>query len=250
MVLFGVPLLMKIRLDKFLSSQLNISRNDAKKMLKNHFVKVNDSLILKADYQVDTDIDSVFCQGQKISYNQFVYIMLNKPKGVVSSTDDNRDITVIDILPDDMKRCGLFPAGRLDKDTTGFVLITDDGDFAHKILSPSHHVMKTYIVDVSSILSDEDIARFLEGMKTQKDSFKPAELRYLGKSEESENYSYEIKITEGKYHQIKRMFAAVGNKVIELRRIAIGEMFIDETLQPGEARFLTSEERDKIKICN
>ncbi len=241
---------MKIRLDKFLSSQLNISRNDAKKMLRSHCVKVNGAVILKADYQIETESDIVCCSGRRISFSEHVYIMLNKPKGVVSSTDDNRDITVIDILPDDMKRSGLFPAGRLDKNTTGFVLITDDGEFAHDILSPSHHVMKTYIVEVPEALSDDDIDRFLEGMKTAKDTFKPAQLRYLGKNETSLNHEYEIKISEGKYHQIKRMFAAVGNKVIELRRIAIGDVYIDDTLEAGQARYLSDEEAKKIKIVN
>ncbi len=237
---------MKIRLDKFLSSQLNISRNDAKKILKRQAVKVNDLVVTKSDFQVDTVSDKVFFEGKAVSYVEFVYIMMNKPKGIVSSTDDNNDLTVIDILPDEMKRSGLFPAGRLDKDTTGFMLITDDGEFAHNILSPSHHVIKTYEVEVADLLNREQENRFLDGMKVSKDTFKPAQLKLLGKSDDNVNYKYEIKITEGKYHQIKRMFSAVGNPVIELKRIGIGGLFLDKCLAPGEVKYLSENEINKI----
>ncbi len=230
---------MKIRLDKFLASQLNISRNDAKKLIKKHAVKINSSVALKPEIAIDTDKDVVYFEGQRIQFAEHIYIMMNKPAGVVSSTDDNRDITVIDILPDSLKRNGLFPAGRLDKDTTGFMLITDDGEFAHNILSPSHHVVKTYVVTVENLLTSEQVNRFLEGMKVSKDKFKPAELKLL---ENSTAVKYEIRITEGKYHQIKRMFSAVGNPVIKLHRTAIGGLKLDDTLMPGDARLLSENE--------
>ncbi len=238
---------MKIRLDKFLSSQLNISRNDAKKALRNHSVRVNGTVAVKSDMQIDTDSDTVSFEGKRIDYARYVYIMMNKPKGVVSSTDDNRDLTVIDILPEEMKRSGLFPAGRLDKDTVGFMLITDDGEFAHNILSPAHHVIKTYEVTVGEKLNSEQEKRFLEGMKVSKDTFKPALLKLLGASSDNNGYIYEIKITEGKYHQIKRMFAAVGNPVLELKRVAIGGLRLDEALPPGSARYLSCEDIKEIK---
>ena len=238
---------MKIRLDKFLSSQLNITRNDAKKLLKKQAVSVNNSVVTKSDIQIDTDTDDVIFEGKTVVFAEHFYIMMNNPKGVVSSTDDNKDITVIDILPDEMKRNGLFPAGRLDKDTTGFMLITDDGEFAHDILSPARHVVKTYEVIVAEKLSPEQESRVLEGMKVSKDTFKPAILKYDSRSESNKCYKYEIKITEGKYHQIKRMFSAVGNPLLELKRIAIGGLYLDESLAPGEVKYLSDDDIKRIK---
>ena len=235
-----------VRLDKFLSSQLNISRSDSKKLLKKKCVTVNGSVVVASDMSIDASSDVVAVHGEKIEYNRYYYIMLNKPKGVVSATNDINDVTVIDILPEEMKRNGLFPAGRLDKDTTGFVLITDNGGFAHDILSPSHHVKKTYYVDVTEMLSDDDIKRFLDGMMIGDELFKPAELRFLQKADNG-LFRYEIKIVEGRYHQIKRMFASVGHPVIELFRFAIGQLEIDSSLLPGEARFITADELKLIK---
>lgn len=231
-----------IRLDKFLSSQLNISRSDAKKLIKKNSVTVNGTAVKNADYSFDPHNNSVGVAGKVIEYNKYVYIMLNKPKGVVSATTDTEEKTVIDILPDSFIRSGLFPAGRLDKNTTGFVLITDDGDFAHRILSPAHHVKKTYIAETESELSDEDKEVFLKGMKIGNEIFKPAEIRYTGKNLRNDLFSYEIKIVEGRYHQIKRMFSFVGHPVIELRRIMIGNLVLDPTLELGQARYITDKE--------
>ncbi len=237
----------KIRIDKFLSSQLNISRTDAKKLLKKKSVSVNDVPITKADTEVITDRDAVKVYGKFVEYKEFVYIMMNKPKGVVSSTEDGRDVTVIDILPESLKRAGLFPAGRLDKDTTGFVLITDNGSFAHDILSPSHHVKKTYVVGVKGLVNEADEQKFFNGMLIGDELFKPSELKYLSYSDEDNLHYYEIKIVEGRYHQIKRMFASVGNPVCELRRTHIGGLALDSRLMPGESRELTLKELELIK---
>lgn len=236
----------KIRLDKYLSSQLNISRSDSKKLLKKKCVTVNGEVVVSADMIIDAVKDCVAVYGKKIEYIRFFYIMLNKPKGVVSASTDSSEVTVIDILPDEMKRSGLFPAGRLDKDTTGFVLITDDGEFAHDILSPSHHVQKTYIAEIANKLSEEDEKRFSDGMKIGDEFFKPAELQFLSKIDNG-HFLYEIKIVEGRYHQIKRMFAAVSNPVLELSRKAIGRLELDSVLMPGEARFITEDELGRIK---
>ncbi len=236
-----------LRLDKFLSSQLNISRTDAKKLLRQKGVKVNGNSVIKGEFQLDTENDTVTVNGKSVEYKEYIYIMLNKPKGVVSATEDSDDVTVIDILPDSLKRSGLFPAGRLDKNTTGFVLITDNGAFAHDILSPSHHVPKTYIVDVEREVTADEFRLFEDGMLIGDELFKPAKLRFLENNAVNNAFRYEIIIVEGRYHQIKRMFGSTGNPVIELERIAIGKLALDRSLQPGEARELTESDIDLLK---
>ncbi len=231
----------RIRLDKFLSSQLNISRSDAKRLLKRNAVTVNGDCEKSGDVSVSAAEDIVCVNGKQVVYNKFVYIMLNKPKGIVSASSDNKDMTVIDILPEELKRSGLFPAGRLDKDTIGFVLITDDGEFAHNILSPSHHVPKTYLVEVAHLLDDSQLMRFREGMIIGEELFKPAKLKFSQKLDNN-NFLYEISIVEGRYHQIKRMFASAGAPVLELKRISIGGLVLDPTLPEGASRLITREE--------
>ncbi len=237
----------KIRLDKFISSQLNISRNDAKKLIRKSSVNVNGILEKNCDCAVDTSSDTVIVNGKQINYKEHLYIMMNKPSGVVSSTDSPGDITVIDILPDNLKRQGLFPAGRLDKDTIGFMLITDDGEFAHSILSPSRHVEKTYIADVKRELTSEEIKRFTEGMLIGTELFKPAGIKYAEFDTDNNSHKYEVKIIEGRYHQIKRMFISCDNPVVRLKRIAIGKLYLDDALLPGEAREISDEELNLIK---
>lgn len=237
----------KIRLDKFLSSQLNISRTDAKKLLKQRTVCVNGRAVIKGDMQIDTDSDRVTASGKELFYKEFIYIMLNKPKGVVSATEDGNDPTVIDILPENLKRNGLFPAGRLDKNTTGFVFITDNGAFAHDILSPAHHVPKTYIVDVEREVTRDEAEKFRKGMMIGAELFKPAELKFISKSAATGNFRYEIIITEGRYHQIKRMFGSTGNPVVELERIAIGNLPLDSSLSYGEAKELTESDIELLQ---
>ncbi len=237
-----------IRIDKFLSSQLNISRSDAKKLLRQKGVKVNNSIIVKGEFQFDCVKDIVTVNGKKIDYKEFVYIMLNKPKGVVSATEDPSDVTVIDILPEDLKRSGLFPAGRLDKNTTGFVLITDNGSFAHEILSPSHHVPKTYIVDVEREVTEDEYRCFTEGMLIGDELFKPAKLKFLEMNADNNAFRYEIIIVEGRYHQIRRMFGCTGNPVIELERVAIGNLPLDRNLELGEAKELSETDIDLLKM--
>ena len=236
----------KIRLDKFISSQLNITRSEAKKLIKSKSVSINNNSKVKADAQIDTTVDSVSVNGKKIEYKEYVYIMLNKPKGVVSATEDPTDVTVIDILPDKMKRTGLFPAGRLDKNTTGFVLITDNGNFAHNILSPAHHVPKTYLVDVEREVTEAEYRKFFDGMIIGDEHFKPVELEFIEIVESSGCFRYKIIITEGRYHQIKRMFGSTGNPVVELERIAIGGLPIDPALEYGQAKELFESDIDLL----
>lgn len=226
----------KLRLDKFLSQQLAISRTDAKKLLKSGSVTLNGKGVKAGDTQFDAKKETVCVNGKPVEYKKHLYIMLNKPKGVVSASVSPDEKNVIDLVPEELQRNGLFPAGRLDKDTTGFILITDDGEFAHDILSPSKHIPKTYITVLEREVLAEEFALFEEGMELGDIVLKPASLKKVAE------LTYEIVITEGRYHQIKRMFAKTGNKVNELRRIKMGSLALDETLAEGECRELTAEE--------
>lgn len=212
--------------------------------MKNSKVFVNSKCISDPGFKADPETDDITVDGKKFGYSEHVYIMLNKPKGVVSASRSPGEKTVVDLVPPELKRNGLFPAGRLDKDTTGFVLITDDGDFAHEILSPKKHVIKTYIAELDRAIEPENLEKFRSGV-TLEDGYEclPAEIKIL--SDDGKNV--EIKLREGKYHQIKRMAAACGSHVNELHRCAMGELFLDEKLVQGECRLLTADELAMIK---
>ncbi|MBO5290982.1 MAG: rRNA pseudouridine synthase [Clostridia bacterium] len=235
----------KERIDKLIASQGLLSRNDVKTMIKRGEVSVNGVVIKDSSVKVSYE-DDIVVNGKPLKQTEFTYIMLNKPKGVVSASEDKRDKTVVDILPDELKRKNLFPAGRLDKDTTGFCLITDDGDFAHRILSPSRHVDKTYIATVDKKIN------FANARKAFKDGIVLADGTVLLSADlellsDDDNQSFKVVIKEGKYHQVKRMFASLGTTVIELKRISIGGLALDDNLEEGEARLLTAEELSKIE---
>ncbi len=235
----------KERIDKLIASQGLLSRNDVKTMIKRGEVSVNGVVIKDSSVKVSYE-DDIVVKGKPLKQTEFTYIMLNKPKGVVSASEDKRDKTVVDILPDELKRKNLFPAGRLDKDTTGFCLITDDGDFAHRILSPSRHVDKTYIATVDKKIN------FFNARKAFKDGIVLADGTVLLSADlellsDDDNQSFKVVIKEGKYHQVKRMFASLGTTVIELKRISIGGLVLDDNLEEGEARLLTAEELSKIE---
>ena len=235
----------KERLDKLIASQGLLSRNDVKTMVKRGEVSVNGAIVKDSSVKVSYE-DDIKIKGESLSQTEYVYIMLNKPKGVVSASEDKRDKTVVDILPDELKRKNLFPAGRLDKDTTGFSLITDDGDFAHRILSPARHVDKTYIATVSDKIDFAKAKKaFSDGVVLGDGTvLLSAQLELI---EEKENQIFKVVIKEGKYHQIKRMFASLGTSVIELKRIAIGGLALDFSLKEGEARVITEEELEMIE---
>ncbi|MBQ9506224.1 MAG: rRNA pseudouridine synthase [Clostridia bacterium] len=235
-----------IRLDKFLSSQLGCSRTDAKKLLREKRITVNGVVAVKGDLLLEPDTSAVCKDGQRIQYEKFVYIIQNKPAGVVSASSAPGDVTVIDILPASMKRKDLFPAGRLDRDTTGLMLITDDGAFAHEILSPAHHVEKTYLVTLERKVTLSEASRIEAGLVTDEENYKPAVLRPVDTA--AEQPRYEIVLTEGRYHQIKRMFAFFGNRVCALHRTKIGGLALPESLAPGESRKLTPGEVQQIKL--
>lgn len=228
------------RIDKIISENLCISRKDAKNLISTSRVKVDGIICKKSDEKVD-DSSTIEVDNKKINCMKNIYIMLNKPKGIVSASEDTRDKTVVDILPEEYKRKNIFPAGRLDKDTVGFVLITDDGDFAHRILSPKNHIQKTYVAQIEKNLSDEDIEKFENGITLGDGTVcLSAKVRML------EDNLAEIKIVEGRYHQVKRMFASLGNKVVSLKRTSMGKLKLDENLAEGECRLLNKEELDLI----
>lgn len=235
----------KERLDKLIASQGLLSRNDVKSMVKRGEVSVNGVIVKDSAVKVSYE-DDIKIKGECLLQTEFTYIMLNKPKGVVSASEDKRDKTVVDILPDELKRKNLFPAGRLDKDTTGFSLITDDGDFAHRILSPAKHVDKTYIAEVSEKIDFKKAEQaFREGVVLADGTvLLSARLELL---EDDEKQIFKVIIKEGKYHQIKRMFASLGTSVTELKRIAIGGLFLDSSLKEGEARIISESELELIE---
>ena len=233
------------RLDKIIASQGKYSRSEVKKLVKAGLVRVNGSVVKSSDIKCDVNTDEIIVDGVTLNYKKHIYIMLNKPKGVISATEDASQKTVIDLVPPELKRAGLFPAGRLDGDTTGFVLITDDGDFAHKILSPKNHIFKTYFARLQHELTVSDIETLEKGITLADGTIlKEAKVEIV---ENSETPLIKIMICEGKYHQVKRMFAATGNKVIELHRSKMGELELDSNLKPGECREITPEELIKVQ---
>lgn len=229
------------RLDKILSTQLNISRTDAKQMIKKGRVSVNGIPAKSGDVKV-ADADIVAVDGNEISYSRFVYIMMNKPKGVISASEGKGEKTVVDLVPSDMQRRGLFPAGRLDKDTTGFVLLTDDGEFAHSILAPSRHIDKTYVVTLDKPVTPEVVQDFRSGMELNGERLLQADAEII-----SEDATVcRVVLRQGLYHQIKRMFKKHGLTVLELKRVKMGNLPLDDSLLPGECRYLSQKELDLI----
>ncbi len=231
------------RLDKILATQNLGSRKDAGTMIRRGAVAVNGNVVKKADFKVDTQLDAVTVNGESLMIKEFIYLMMNKPAGVLSAARDTRAQTVVDLLQPSLKRRGLFPAGRLDKDTEGLLIITDDGVFAHRMLAPKSHVFKRYEAVLAAPVTTGDIKKFEKGVVLNDMTCLPAELKVLT---EGENPLVLVKIREGKFHQVKRMFLALNNEVLKLKRVQIGELRLDETLAPGEARELTEAEIDAI----
>lgn len=230
------------RLDKIISRQLNITRSQARELIKSGAVQVNDMSVTKCDAKFG-DGDAFTVDGRDIGNEKFVYIMMNKPKGVISASDGKGEKTVVDILPENMKRRGLFPAGRLDKDTTGFVLITDDGTLAHDILSPKNHIDKTYIACLDKPCDEDTVRDFRRGMTLNGEKLIEAEIAPVNK-----DYTVaKVVLRQGLYHQVKRMFKKHGITVTELKRIAMGDVELDSALGEGECRYLTKNEINLLK---
>ena len=234
-----------MRLDKLLSNLGFGSRKEVKQLLKSGSVKVNDTVVKDAKMHVDPVNEIVTLNGERIEYREFVYLMMNKPPGVLSATEDTRDETVIDLLQIEDQVYNPFPVGRLDKDTEGLLLITNDGQLSHRLLSPKKHVLKTYFAVIEGEVTERDIDAFKKGV-TLEDGYltKPGELKILKSGITSD---IELTITEGKFHQVKRMFEAVGKRVVYLKRLSMGSLLLDETLELGEYRELTDEEVQMLK---
>ncbi|MFC7393579.1 pseudouridine synthase [Scopulibacillus cellulosilyticus] len=233
-----------MRIDKLLANMGYGSRKDVKKLLKQGAVIVNECIVKDSKQHVMPDKDEIYVNDEPVIYNEFAYFMLNKPKGVISATEDESQKTVLDLLKPKDAIHHLFPVGRLDKNTTGLLLITNDGQLAHQLLSPKHHVEKTYIAHISGVVTEEDVKYFRKGVKLE-DGYVtlPSQLEIINSAAISE---VKITITEGKFHQIKRMFLAVGKKVIDLKRLTMGPLVLDEKLKQGEYRPLTKEEIEKL----
>ncbi len=230
------------RIDKVICNQLGYTRKETKRILHKKRVEVNGNIIVDSDYKVDIEKDKITIDNKPLEVKEYVYLILNKPKGYVSATKDNKDKTVLELVPEEYLHRDLFPAGRLDKDTTGLMLITDDGVFAHEILSPKKHIKKSYLVVIDNKITEKMVKDFSKGIELKEGLTKPAELKIL------ESNTGIVTLTEGKYHQIKRMFLKEGSKVIELKRICMGNLCLPEDLTEGEIRELTKEELSQIKL--
>lgn len=238
-----------MRLDKYLAHALNITRKNSRILIKDNQIRVNKIIITDPGYYINEDIDEVFYTDNKINYHEFIYLMLNKPSGVISATKDDVHTTVIDILGDEYKHSNLFPVGRLDIDTEGLLLITNNGKLNHFLTSPNHDVTKKYYAKIDGVVTESDIHFFKNGMwlndgKGEKYFTKPAILEIIKSGSISEVY---VLITEGKFHQVKKMFHSVGKEVIYLKRVMMKEISLDHDLQPGQYRKLTEEEINKLK---
>ena len=220
-----------MRLDKFFASQSLASRKEVKELVKKGLVKINGIPARSSDMTITPEEDVILLNGKAISYKEHIYIMMNKPQGVVSATEDNLHATVLDLVPPELFRKGLFPAGRLDKDTTGMVLITNDGTLSHRILSPKKHIPKYYIVKLAESFQEDYVRQFAEGVIIDGgEKCLPAKVKRFPDCEKTAF----IELHEGKYHQIKRMFSAVENSVEKLCRIQMGGLLMPEKLAIGE----------------
>lgn len=230
------------RLDKIISSTGRWSRREVKELIRAGRVSVNGIPPKSAEEKAERDTAVILVDGEPVTAARFTYLMLNKPAGLVSATEDVAEKTVLSLLPKHLQKIGLFPAGRLDKDTVGLLLLTNDGELAHRLLAPKSHVDKTYRVRVDGIWNESDCAAFREGV-TLADGYTclPAGLELLGESEAL------VTLREGKYHQIKRMCASRGKPVIFLKRLTFGTLTLDESLAEGEWRELTAEELESLR---
>jgi len=231
------------RLDKIISSQFNISRSIARTEIRRGKVSVGGQVIRDFSQQFDPENLEITYLGQPLDYKKNIYIIMNKPRGVLSASTDKSRETVVDLVKEDLKRNNLFPVGRLDKDTTGLLLITDDGDFAHRVISPKKNITKTYLAELDGKVTEEMIKIFAQGVTLADGTVcRKAELTAL------QDNNAIIKITEGKYHQIKRMFGTVGLGVNSLHRMALGSLYLPKDLNYGDSRELTKAELEAIFV--
>ena len=235
-----------MRLDKFLVACAVGSRTEVKNFLKSGRVTVNGKKEKSAKLQIDEETDEICFDGQKLDYEEFVYYMMNKPQGVISATEDPKHKTVLDLLDDYARAKEVFPVGRLDIDTHGLLLLTNDGKLAHALLSPKRHVDKTYLAQVKGIMTDTDVETFAKGIPLKDFTCQPAKLELVSVDTEKEESLIRVTIAEGKFHQVKRMVAYCGKEVVDLQRLTMGTLTLDEDLKRGEWRRLSKEELEGL----
>ncbi len=229
------------RLDKILASQGLGSRKEVGQWIRRGLVQVNGEVVRRPEQKADPETDAVCLEGKPVTVKKHLYLMMNKPAGVLSAARDPRTPTVVDLLPEPLRRRGLFPAGRLDKDTTGLLLLTDDGDWVHRVISPKSHVYKLYEAVLDAPAEEADAEAFAKGIPLKDFTCLPARLHLP-----QEGNTARVEVCEGKFHQVKRMFAARGKTVLQLRRLRVGGLWLDPSLKPGEIRELTEKERELI----
>ena len=237
-----------MRLDKYLVDCGVGSRTEVKQVLKQKKIQVNGKVETSAKLHIDPDKDQVTYLGESFFHEEFVYYLLNKPKGVISATEDDHHQTVLDLLDDTARRKEVFPVGRLDIDTHGLLLLTNNGKLAHAMLSPKKHVDKVYRAQVAGIMTPEDVVRFKEGIELKDFTTLPADLEILEVDREADSCLVQIRIAEGKFHQVKRMVAACGKEVTDLERISMGPLSLDSNLEIGDWRRLNDSELRSISI--
>ena len=236
-----------MRLDKYLSDMGAGTRSELKKEIRKSGAVVDGTVVKDPGFSVSESSNVIF-RGSEVANEEYVYYMLNKPAGIISASEDGREETVVDLISEP-KRRDLFPVGRLDRDTEGLLLITNDGALSHRLLSPKHHVDKVYFVRVSGILTENDAGLFRDGLVlTDGLECLPADLEILSVSDDDYVSEAEITIREGKFHQVKRMFASIGSEVIYLKRLSMGPISLDPGLAPGEYRRLTPEELTALEL--
>ena len=235
-----------MRLDKFLVACAVGSRTEVKNYLKAGRVMVNGKKEQSAKLQINEDTDEICFDGQKLEYEEFVYYMMNKPQGVISATEDPKHKTVLDLLDDYARAKEVFPVGRLDIDTHGLLLLTNDGKLAHALLSPKRHVDKTYLAQINGVMTDADVETFAQGIPLKDFTCQPAKLELVSIDTEKDQSLVRVTIAEGKFHQVKRMVAYCGKEVVDLQRLTMGTLTLDEGLKRGEWRRLTKEELEGL----
>ncbi len=235
-----------MRLDKFLVACAVGSRTEVKNFLKAGRVTVNGKKEKSAKLQINEETDEICFDGEKLDYEEFVYYMMNKSQDVISATEDPKHKTVLDLLDDLARSKEVFPVGRLDIDTHGLLLLTNDGQLAHALLSPKRHVDKTYLARVDGIMTQEDVEKFAQGIPLKDFTCQPAKLELVSLDREKNQSLVRVTIAEGKFHQIKRMVAYCGKEVVDLQRLTMGTLTLDENLKRGEWRRLTTEELESL----
>ena len=235
-----------MRLDKYLVACAVGSRTEVKNFLKTERVTVNGKKAKSAKLQINEDTDEICFDGEKLDYEEFVYYMMNKPQGVISATEDTKHKTVLDLLDDYARAKEVFPVGRLDIDTHGLLLLTNDGKLAHALLSPKRHVDKTYLAQVKGIMTDADVETFSKGIPLKDFTCQPAKLELVSIDTEKDQSLVRVTIAEGKFHQVKRMVAYCGKEVVDLQRLTMGTLTLDEDLKRGEWRRLSKEELEAL----